>query len=612
MAPPNLRVPPRYLVGPRGEKGATGPAGPAGEGGEGTVGATGATGPTGATGADGADGADGVDGADGADATLAALATRQQMVIVDDFDSISSNSTFTGGSQTFAIAAGSANDVWTGSGNWTSESSSGTGTITAVAGETDHPGILRLSTSGTLNAQVALHRGFKSITGLATIQANQVFRAQFIIRLNSTASVAAVIGLATGTFALTNEITFNYSSAAGTDWTATTSAASSSTTTPNTSVAASTNWVRLTIQQTTVGTVEFYVNATLVATRTTNVPGGVPLVPFIRIITLTGSAKTIDVDWFALESQNLSGGPVGVAQPVDVVFSVRDDAGVYNVGKASWMYPTIQAAIAAINARSPAPSANDRVVVKVWPGLYDSTTFGTIDVPQFVSIIGGANGHDAVQVHNNTAAVFRCTGGFVGFTGLTFLAATADDIYAILGNNQNAIRIDKCFFFTSGSTFHGRFFKQTGSTWVNVSIVDTVIDAKTTGSGALSTAEGIVFLENTGSIRLNDVWLQRNFWDCHTLPSGGRVLATVKCTDVRVMHCELRSIGGTGTGIAVKTTGSKMRINHTYVECNGPGLESDAGTTVVVYNSEIAGDDLISGGAATISGSSTVRNSNTV
>jgi hypothetical protein len=274
------------------------------------------------------------------------------------------------------------------------------------------------------------------------------------------------------------------------------------------------------------------------------------------------------------------------------------------------MYASIQDAIAAINARSVAPSAASRVIVQVWPGRYDSTAFGTIDVPAFTTICGAVRGHDMIQVVNQTAPIFRCTGSFTGFYDLTIYASAATDTYAILGNNQNFIRIGGCWFFQGGLGGEGRFFKQTGSTWINVGIHDTVIDAFTTGSGALSTPEGIVFFENTGSLRFNDVWLQRNFWDAHHFTSAGRVLATVKCQDVRLMHSELRAIGSFGTGIAIETSGSTFRVINSYVEAITAGLTSDTGTTVRIYNSELAGDDIIAGGACVISGSSTVRNSN--
>lgn len=578
--------------GPIGATGSTGAIGPAG--------VTGNTGPTGPTGATGLTGPTGDTGPAGADATQALLAQRLQYVMIDDFD-------YVGG--TLSAAAGSIQDVITGTSAWGLESSAGTGTVTSITGVQDHPGILQISTSSTNGAVSAIHKGLKSISSTAVIRADQVFRAQFIVRMNSIASAGFRVGLANTTFSPTDGFYFDFDTNSSPNYRTITLAASTATTNTSTT-AVSTNFVRLTIQQTNIGEIEFYVDNVLISTHTDNVPVASALVPHIRVITRTSGVKTLDIDWVAIESQLLTGGAIGPAQPVIIDQVVGDSARVFNVGQADWMYPSIESAITAINSVTPVPSASNRVIVQVWPGRYDSTLFGTIDVPAFTTICGAVRGHDMIQVVNQTAPIFRCTGSFTGFYDLTIYASAATDTYAILGNNQNFIRIGGCWFFQGGLGGEGRFFKQTGSTWINVGIHDTVIDAFTTGSGALSTPEGIVFFENTGSLRFNDVWLQRNFWDAHHFTSAGRVMAAVKCQDVRLMHSELRAIGSFGTGIAIETSGSTFRVINSYVEAITAGLTSDAGTTVRVYNSELAGDDIIAGGACVISGSSTVRNSN--
>lgn len=284
-----------------------------------------------------------------------------------------------------------------------------------------------------------------------------------------------------------------------------------------------------------------------------------------------------------------------------------DITSVYNVGSESWMYADIQAAITAINARSPAPSATDRVVVLVWPGRYDSTANGTIDVPAFTTISGAVRGHDMVQCINTTAAIFRCVGSFTGFYDLTIYLSAATDTYAILGNNQNAIRIGHCWVFSESTVNRlGRFFKQTGSTWVNIAIHDTVINANTTGQGALSSEEGIVFLENTdASVRNCDVWLQKDFWDCHTFTAAGNVLAVYHCDDVRVMHSELRSLpsGAFGRG-ALVTTQARVRFNHCHIEGKVASVHIGNGggnSTAEFYNTEGRGRfGATTGGAGTI------------
>lgn len=292
-------------------------------------------------------------------------------------------------------------------------------------------------------------------------------------------------------------------------------------------------------------------------------------------------------------------GPTGNTGPAGAVGAtgagLDDNTSVYNVGPSSWMYPTVQAAITAINARSPAPSANDRVVVYVWPGRYDSTAFGTIDVPAFTTICGAMRGHDMIQLINTSAPLFRCTGSFTGFYDLTIYASAADDTYAILGNNQNTIRIGHCWFFSeSTSNRLGRFFKQTGSTWVNVGIHDVVINANTKTQGSLTTEEGIVFLENTSvAVRNVDVWIQKSFWDCHTFTAQGNILAVYHCDDVRVMHSELRALpsGAFGRGL-LATVQAAVRVNHSFLEGKSAAFatgSSGGNSTVFAYNCELRG-----------------------
>lgn len=264
----------------------------------------------------------------------------------------------------------------------------------------------------------------------------------------------------------------------------------------------------------------------------------------------------------------------------------------YHVGPGQ-TYSTIQDAIADINLRVPAPSALDRCVVMVWAGHYDSTAFGTIDIPAYVSITTPYETHDAVTLLNDTAPLFRCVGQFVGIQNVTVYLPAATDQYAILGNNQPKIRIKGVHAWTTGASKQGRFFKQSGNSWYNVSIRSCVINAGTTTSGGLPQEEGIVFFENTsGGTRMVDVWLEDNFWDCHTFTSDGNILAVHKCEDVRVMRSELRSI----TSIlapygraALVTIQSRVRFNHCWLEGRKNNIYVGSGggiSTADVYNTE--------------------------
>jgi hypothetical protein len=251
---------------------------------------------------------------------------------------------------------------------------------------------------------------------------------------------------------------------------------------------------------------------------------------------------------------------------------------VYNVGPGQ-TYSTVEAAIADINLRVPAPSALDRVVVAVWPGFYDSTAFGTIDVPAYTSVVAVfPDAHDATVLTNDTAPLFRCVGPYTGFGGFTLYLPAATDQYAILGNDQSNIRIERLKAWSTGPTKQGRFFKQTGATWKNLAIADTVVNALTTTSGGLASEEGIVFLENTSaSVRWVDAWFQgRNFWDCHSFTAQGNVLAVYKCDDVRVSQAELRAMGTTGRA-ALVTSQARVRFNHCHLEGKSAAVYTGSG-----------------------------------
>lgn len=277
----------------------------------------------------------------------------------------------------------------------------------------------------------------------------------------------------------------------------------------------------------------------------------------------------------------------------------------YHVGPGQ-TYSTVQDAIADVNLTP--PTAADRAVVVVHPGQYDSTAFGTIDLPTYTSVTGAYASHDAVQLVNDTAPLFRCTGDYVGIHNLTVYLPAATDEYAILGNNQSRIRIENVKAWSTGATKKGRFFKQSGSTWVNVALTDCVVNALTTTSGGLASDEGIVFFENTSaSPRWVDVWLSKNFWDCHSFTAQGNVLAVYKCDDVRVMHSELRAQGSTGRA-ALVTSQARVRFNHCHLEGKSASVYTGSGggnSTSEFYNTEARGRF-----GATIAGAGTVIQAN--
>jgi hypothetical protein len=176
--PPNLRIPPRYLVGPRGERGPTGPAGEGsgGSGATGPTGPTGATGPTGPTGPTGAIGPTGATGptgptgptgATGATGALAGVGRHLQfesagvagfkhdMRFYDEVDE---------------FIAGGVTSGTIGKLNWTLSA----GTLIRAAATAGHPGVLQFTGSG------ALHLGTASVGVIHNLDVEEM---GFMVRL---------------------------------------------------------------------------------------------------------------------------------------------------------------------------------------------------------------------------------------------------------------------------------------------------------------------------------------------------------------------------------------------------------------------------------------------
>jgi|SRR5688572_12584442 len=576
-------------------EGTVGPTGPAGP--------TGAPGPTGPAGTDGVAGATGPTGPTGAAADIALLARNTQFVVVDHFDSV-------GG--TLSVTSGNVIDVLTGTGSWTAQATAGTGTISALNGEADHPGIMRLTSGNVSGNAIGIYRGVKSTTFAPPILANQVFRVQFIIRLPSIANVLLQVGLQSAVSnAATDWIRFFYDTTVSAEMVVSTKAANVETTPVSIGVPG-TDWMRLTIEQEVIGTINFYLEDTLVSTMTTNVPGGVSLTPILRVLTRTAATKSVDVDFHALESQMLTGGPPGPAQPVEIAYSVREDAGVYNVGEAFWMYPTIQAAVAAVNAQRPSPSTSeDWVVVRVWPGRYDTTAHGTIDLPRFITIEAavesGIFGSAVVDLRNDSTDFFRFTGDNVCLHGLRFGASATANIVAINGNDCSQVRITRCDMGHGGGN-PGKFIKCSGDNWSVWLIDNCTIDCAHLSGFAVDLADP------SGAGRVADLEISNCFWDAHHLTSAGGVLQITRLQDVRVRSSKLRGtgalLGNHCTGINCLTS-CHLEVTHCYFDCTAASIATD-GTlqTVRIYNTEAKGQfaGVSFGGSTT----SVVRNSTTV
>jgi len=110
---------------------------------------------------------------------------------------------------------------------------------------------------------------------------------------------------------------------------------------------------------------------------------------------------------------------------------------VYNVGYTQGMYPSVQAAVNAINAGQP-PSSNNRSLIYVWPGKYFSES--PVILPSFCGIKGVAK--DVVQFQNNNSDLFICSGDNY-FDDFLIDGANNSSLYAFDGNDKSNIVITR-------------------------------------------------------------------------------------------------------------------------------------------------------------------------
>ncbi len=535
---------------------------------------------------------------------------RKTLRWADDFDFNGRNTT---------VAANSTAVIDTSRGNWALNSITGGAAITAVEipGEVNAPGILQLQTSANINTIGTFYRGqmqggapFNVFVG--TIAANQLFRVQWIIRLSSIATYGFRLFMADSFDPTTapNAMSFLFDTSVGVNVQTSTRAGGVGTTKTGTPPVAG-SFERYTIQQTVIGTIEFYRNGVLVATHIPgeNVPGAAPLSFGIQFFNRAASARNLDIDFLALESQSLAGLPPSPAIQANVDYAVREDANVYNVGKASWMYPTIHAAIAAINARVPLPSALDPVMIQVWPGFYASTTAYLL--PAGVAV-HGPNDIGAL-LSNGVSDMFSLQGNNTGLESLYLLGDPGAAFARIRCNNRTA-------FYSRYMTAGGNcaYLVQVGATWTVLSFNEVLIDAQqTTGY--------VIHLENTGSsARLLDCWSRNCFWDAFHMQVAGAgnsgIVRCIDCSDVRFSSTEIRGTDCTGIRhIKVGAGTPSIRVDHCSIQAksggfvSGRGILTDAATDINIYQTEAAMKDVVGTGAAcVIGGTQTTRNSNLV
>lgn len=185
---------------------------------------------------------------------------------------------------------------------WLTANNAGAGAVETTQGslvDANHPGILQFATGTTTTG-----RSGRTLGGAASAAATTGFKVgggiisqEWLVRIEDLATVgedyALFVGNADNVAAQTDGIYFFYQRSVSTNWSAVTRAASTSTTTDTGVAAAEDAWIKLRIEVNAAGTsVAFYINGSLVATNTTNIPSAF-IAPMIRVTKSAGTTSRL-------------------------------------------------------------------------------------------------------------------------------------------------------------------------------------------------------------------------------------------------------------------------------------------------------------------------------
>ena len=135
------------------------------------------------------------------------------------------------------------------------------------------------------------------------------------------------------------------------------------------------------------------------------------------------------------------------------------------------MYASIQPAVTAINAASPAPSTTNRVVIPVHPGKY--TTSSAITVPSYVGIKGVSKGLVSSRTTPPTCLSAPETTGLKIFL---IEGGTTSSVYAFDGNNKDKLHFRRVDMLNNGGTPVQSSSTSRQPTWKVLFIEDCIID----------------------------------------------------------------------------------------------------------------------------------------
>ena len=179
--------------------------------------------------------------------------------------------------------------------------------VAAVAGEANHPGILRNSTAA--NTNVSALRMINN-NNIGTITRGDVDSMTAIVRPRTMTAVKLMFGLidnASGSDTSASDmIAFVFSTGVDNDdWSYITKSGGTGTTTATTTDIAADTWYKLEIRGISTGSIDFYINDVAVATGiTSNIPSSsIAFTPVLSIQSTNSTTNTnFDIDYFRIRS----------------------------------------------------------------------------------------------------------------------------------------------------------------------------------------------------------------------------------------------------------------------------------------------------------------------
>jgi hypothetical protein len=234
-------------------------------------------------------------------------------------------------------------------------------------------------------------------------------------------------------------------------------------------------------------------------------------------------------------------------------------------------FPTIQAAVDAINSETPADPSAQRMIF-VHTGRYEMSS--TVVIPA-LTVVRGAG---AVQVYNPSSTMFRAGGDGVMLDNLNVEGSDAPGP-VFDGDDRKYLTVSN-MYVGGGSQ---QVIRQVGPSWHTMFVQHLIVDSAR-GSGWAFT------FGSTSGLRYNDLEINDVFSDTYHLGSQGGSFELTSVRDVRFRDCKIRGVPGLVIGINLVGAGSWMEVHSSVFQKMDDGTDSTAfsvgsGTSALVTSS---------------------------